>query len=302
MPAITFQSVDNQYEWGYYFDIKVLIMTQNGYINATKMCQDENKQFRFWLQNDSSKELLDEFERYVSRPSDLMIKNIVGPNEFRGTYVHLDLVPHIAYWVSVPFAIKVGKIVNEYLLKEEKIKHSLDTKEKDDTIDELKSLIKDLQKDTKSVLNSNRCMETQISDLTDNVSKLSLDNEITHEMLNVVIEDRVIKPKDKDSISSIVIYESIDQGPNIFYIFRVQKRSLKAAIKRYKADNPNAVKFYEIEYNPNSINYYQRFKQKYKNEIRKHYNRFELLDITKDQLKDFIEEINNEKYQIENFK
>ena len=55
---------------------------------------------------------------------------------------------------------------------------------KDEHIEELKSLIKDLQKDTKSVLDNNRCMGIQISNLTDNVSKLSLDNKITHEKLD----------------------------------------------------------------------------------------------------------------------
>jgi Protein of unknown function (DUF3627) len=150
-----------------------------------------------------------------------------------------------------------------------------------------------------AILKRNDNLETKVTDLTNEISKLSLENQITHEMLNVVVEDRVVKPEDKDTISSIIIYESVDQGPNMFYIFRVQKRGLKAALRRYKADNPNAIKFYEIEYNPNSINYFQRFKQKYKNKIRSYYNKFELLDITKDQLKEFIKEINNEKYNLD---
>lgn len=303
MPGITFESVDNQYEWGYYFDFKVLIMSKNGYINVTKMCQDGNKQFRFWLQNDSSKELLDELERSESIPSDLvMIKIGTGANDYRGTYVHLDLVPSIAGWISPAFALKVNRIVNEYRLKEEKMKHVSTIREKDKIINEqaiknmsLKEMLEKTLENTERILSKN-------DDLSIEMSKLSLDNQITHEMLNVVVEDRVVKSEDKDSTSSIVIYESIDQGPNMFYIFRVQKRGLKAALKRYKADNPNAIKFYEIEYNPNSINYYQRFKQKYKNKIRPHYNKFELLDINKDQLREFIEEINNEKYQIENCK
>jgi hypothetical protein len=301
MPAITFQSVDNEYEWGTYFDFKVLIMSRNGYVNATKMCNDEGKKFRYWLENQTSKDYISYVQSVEDIPADLiMIKNGVGSNDYRGTYVHPDLITHIAFWISSSFAHKVTKIMKEYNKKEENMKHSITIKEKDETIDKqaienmsLKDMLKKTLENTERILSKN-------NDLSIEMSKLSLDNQITHEMLNIVVEDRVVKPEDKDSTSSIVIYESIDQGPNMFYIFRVQKRGLKAALKRYKADNPNAIKFYEIEYNPNSINYYQRFKQNYKNEIRPHYNKFELLDITKDQLKEFIEEINNEKYQIEN--
>jgi hypothetical protein len=298
MPAITFQSVDNEYEWGTYFDFKVLIMSRNGYVNATKMCNDEGKKFRYWLENQTSKDYISYVQSVEDIPADLiMIKNGVGSNDYRGTYVHPDLITHIAFWISSSFAHKVTKIMKEYNKKEENMKHSIIIKEKDETIDKqaienmsLKDMLKKTLENTERILSKN-------NDLSIEMSKLSLDNQITHEMLNIVVEDRVVKPEDKDSTSSIVIYESIDQGPNMFYIFRVQKRGLKAALKRYKADNPNAIKFYEIEYNPNSINYFQRFKQKYKNEIRSYYNKFELLGITKDQLKEFIEEINNEKYK-----
>ncbi|GAB5594051.1 hypothetical protein Unana1_08951 [Umbelopsis nana] len=306
MPGITFEPVDNHYEWGTYFEFKVLIMSRNGYINATKMCQDDNKQFRFWLQNDSSKELLDELERSENIPSDLvMIKIGTGSNDYRGTYVHPDLVPSIAGWISAAFALKVNRIVNEYRLKEEKKLIA----EKDDKISKLEAKLDAILKDTGKIL---KCNE----DLADEMSKLSLDNQITHEKLDdvqgsldgvqntldIVVEDRVVRPKDEGVMNILVIYESVDQGPNMFYIFRVQKRGLKAALKRYKADNPNAIKFYEIEYNPNSINYFIRFKEKLKDNVKWHYNSFELLNITKDQLREFITKVNNEKYELENCK
>lgn len=62
MPAITFELIDNQYEWGYYSDFKFLIMAQNGYIIATKLCQDGNKRFRNWLNNDYTVNLVNELE------------------------------------------------------------------------------------------------------------------------------------------------------------------------------------------------------------------------------------------------
>jgi hypothetical protein len=294
MPGITFEPVNNQYEWGTYFEFKVLIMIRNGYINATKLCKDGNKRFDRWLQNEFSKELIDKLERSHGEMPCIKIGN--GDNDFRGTYVHRKLITHIASWISPDFALKVSDIVEEYLIKEQKKLIA----EKDNTISELNAKLDAILKDTGKILERNE-------DLADEMSKLSLDNQITHEKLDdvqntldIVIEDRVVRPKDESVMNILVIYESIDQGPNMFYIFRVQKRGLKAALRRYKADNPNAIKFYEIEYNPNSINYFHRFKQECGKDVRWHYNSFELLNITKDQLREFITKVNNEKYEIEN--
>lgn len=298
MPGITFEPVNNHYEWGYYFEFKVLIMTQNGYINATKMCQDGGKRFDNWLKNQGSKELIDELIGSPTIRGDVITTIGSGPNDFRGTYVHRKLITHIASWVSPVFALKVSDIVEEYLLKEQRKLIA----EKDDTISKLEAKLDAILKDTGKILKRNE-------DLADEMSKLSLDNQITHKKLgdvqsslDIVVEDRVVRPKDESVMNILVIYESIDQGTNIFYIFRVQKRGLKAALKRYKTDNPNAIKFYEIEYNPNSINYFHRFKQECGNDVRWYYNSFELLNITKDQLREFITKVNNEKYELENCK
>jgi hypothetical protein len=307
MPAITFESIDNQYEWGYYFDIKVLIMTQNRYINATKMCQDGGKRYDNWLKNQGSKELINEFESAAINVGDgnnLTILIVGGNNpEYRGTYAHPDLITHIASWVSAKLALKVSKIVNEYLLKEEKIKHALVTKGKDNKISELEAKLDSILKNTENSRNENAKLIQSITDLTDKVSKLSLDNQITHEKLdiaqdtlNIVVEDRVIKPEDKGMTNTVIIYE---YELNKFRIFRVQKRSANKYVKRYLSMNPNAVKFAEIDYNPNSVNYFIRFKEKLRGNIKWYYNRFELLNITKDQLKEFIVKINEEKYELE---
>lgn len=292
MPAITFQPVDNEYERGTYFNLKVLIMTRNGYFNATKLCQNEGKQFRFWLQNDHTKELFDKLERSDGIPSHLaMIKIGTGLNDYRGTYVHRKLITQVASWISVDIAFKVHDIVEEYLLKKEKrIIH-----EKNNEISRLKDVI--LRMESKNDIAFND-IKTTVTDLTDNISKLSLDNKITHDKLNKVqgtLEDRVVKPINKEMTNTVLIYE---YDVNKFRIFRLQKRSAKAIIKRYLSENPSAVKFVEIDYNPNSINYFIRFKEQLKDNIKWHYNKFELLDITKDQLKEFIREINDKKYEL----
>jgi chromosome segregation ATPase len=224
---------------------------------------------------------------------------MTGSNEFRGTYIHRKLIAHIASWISPSFALKVSDIVEEYLLIEEKEKHAVIIKQKDDKIDELKIMIKELKEDTEKILEHNE-------DLTDKMSKLSLDNEITHDQLNevqhtldIVVEDRVPLPADESVTNTIVIYE-VEKDANKFHIFRVQKRGFRAALSRYLKKSPNAVKFMEIEYNPNAINYYYRFKQEYKEKIISRYNDFELINTSKEQLKEFIEKVDDEKFDVDN--
>jgi hypothetical protein len=303
MPAITFESIDNQYEWGTYFDFKVLFMTQNGYINATKLCKDGGKRFDNWLKNQGSEELINEFMSDPRFIGSAVITVLNVDNEYRGTYVHRKLITSIASWISPAFAFKVHDIVEEYLLKEEKIKHALVTKGKDDKISELEAKLDSILKNTENSRKDNAELKLSVSNLTDKVLKLSLDNQITHEKLdiaqdtlNIVVEDRVIKPEDKGMTNTVIIYE---YELNKFRIFRVQKRSANKYVKRYLSMNPNAVKFAEIDYNPNSVNYFIRFKEKLRGNIKWYYNRFELLNITKDQLKEFIVKINEEKYELE---
>ncbi|KAM3578180.1 hypothetical protein VKS41_009397, partial [Umbelopsis sp. WA50703] len=139
----------------------------------------------------------------------------------------------------------------------EKIKHALVTKGKDDKISELEAKLDSILKNTENSRKDNAELKLSVSNLTDKVSELSLDNQITHEKLNIaqdtlniVVEDRVIMPNDKGMTNTVIIYE---YELNKFRIFRVQQRSANKYVKRYLSMNPNAVKFAEIDYNPNSI-------------------------------------------------
>ena len=299
MPAITFQSVDNEYEWGTYFDFKVLIMTRNGYFNATKLCKDGGKRFDNWLKNQGSEELINEFMSSPRFRGSAIITVLNVDNEYRGTYVHRKLITTIASWISPAFAFKVHDIVEEYIKREQK-------KIIDEQALENMSLKEMVQKSIENSRKESAKLSESITDLKNEISKLSLDNQITHEKLdiaqdtlNIVVEDRVVMPNDKGMTNTVIIYE---YELNKFRIFRVQKRSANNYVKRYLSMNPNAVRFAEIDYNPNSVNYFIRFKEQLKGNIKWYYNRFELLNITKDQLKEFIMKINKEKYQIENCK
>jgi hypothetical protein len=145
---IIFKDINEDYAWGKYGDIKVIIMKDNGYINITHMVHqaNPNKRMHDWSRGKNSVELLNEVSTDAEISSDDLLIQISGGKItiIRGTYAHPDLVPHIASWASPKFAVKVSKIVNEYFAKEA-------LKKKDDKIDELRSEVKDISTQNKSM-------------------------------------------------------------------------------------------------------------------------------------------------------
>jgi hypothetical protein len=119
---LIFENINDKYAWGNYGEFKVLMMRENGFINVTKLCKDGGKAFIHWRETKTSKRFVNEVSSSIGILRDDILITITGGNQplTRGTYAHPDLVPHIASWVSPSFAIKVSRIVNEYLVREEK--------------------------------------------------------------------------------------------------------------------------------------------------------------------------------------
>ena len=56
---IIFEKINDEYSYGKYGPFVVIMMTDTGYINATKLCQlDENKRFRNWKANKLTQTLI----------------------------------------------------------------------------------------------------------------------------------------------------------------------------------------------------------------------------------------------------
>lgn len=114
------------------------------YVNATKLCKDDGKEFKNWKQNVQSQVLIDVVFKHINfgmareeiekanagipasehqKIREVLIQVQGGSNtEIRGTYVHQHLLPHIMCWLSPAFAIKVSEIVNSYYVKEKQDK------------------------------------------------------------------------------------------------------------------------------------------------------------------------------------
>jgi hypothetical protein len=94
------EHINEKYAYGKYGDFKVIMMTKNRYINATKLCKEYSKEFKNWLRNDNNKTLINKVEKDLNCKA--IIMNQAGRYELRGTYVHELLVPHIIAWCKQP--------------------------------------------------------------------------------------------------------------------------------------------------------------------------------------------------------
>jgi hypothetical protein len=94
------------YYWGKYADFEVLVMKENGYINATRLCKDGHKTFQFWLQKQESKDLVAALSKHLGI-SKLIVS--IKDQEYRGVYVHPSLIVNIINWVSADYAFRLAK-------------------------------------------------------------------------------------------------------------------------------------------------------------------------------------------------
>ncbi|AAR83573.1 transcriptional regulator [Canarypox virus] len=147
------REIDERFCYIKYDDFDLIMMKENGFINATKLCKLGKKEFYKWTRLDGTKELIKKVQemnniwKVKPGPPDLeglemiIVIESEGKNgkkyEVSGSYVHPDLIPHIASWISPLFAIKVSKIINCYVSG----KYEFKLKEKENKIDELMELL-----------------------------------------------------------------------------------------------------------------------------------------------------------------
>jgi KilA-N domain/GIY-YIG catalytic domain len=103
----------NEFHIGKYFYFDVIIMTKNGYINATKLCKDNGRRFDNWSSTIFSSQLINKISIDENIPiGNVTILNMKGLNDYRGTYVNRKLVPSIISWISAEHAIRMNTILD----------------------------------------------------------------------------------------------------------------------------------------------------------------------------------------------
>ncbi len=105
------QTYNDLYEYGRWVEFDVLFMKNNGYINATKLCKQAGKDFFVWKKTDGNQSLINEFEKHRKLCSLITIGN--GENEFRGTYIHPDLISYLVHWCYYYFDSSSSRIIKK---------------------------------------------------------------------------------------------------------------------------------------------------------------------------------------------
>ena len=174
---IIFEHIDDKYAYGKYGDFKVIMMTKNRYINATKLCKEYGKEFFNWKQSKNNQELINEVEidiysvlgiQRIENKSIIIIKG--GNNQLIcGTYVNELLIPHIASWISSKFAVKVSKIINSFIANE----YINELKDKNNKINNLEEKLNTIIEDNKVILKSNEELLKQSKKAEKNSRKLA---------------------------------------------------------------------------------------------------------------------------------
>ena len=120
---------------GTYNGISVLVRDKDGYINAAKLGNNK-KRARKYANGESFNEICDLWmkNRSAQKGADPKMtakyQILNASNEFKGTYVHPDLVHFVAEWVDISYAFTVANIMNSI---NDKVHEVLNTQQLPDT-------------------------------------------------------------------------------------------------------------------------------------------------------------------------
>ena len=118
MQTIKLTSNNHEFIQTDYNGIRVIIDAETGYYNASKICRDNGKQFKdiakqgYWQEYCAEVNASWVEDKYP--PPELSYKLVEISNEFKGIYIHLDLVNFLCMHVDIPYAVKVSKIMNAH--------------------------------------------------------------------------------------------------------------------------------------------------------------------------------------------
>ena len=290
---VCIETIDENYSYGNYGEFQMIIMNKNGYMNATKLCKDAGKEFRYWKENTSAKELIRELSAYVGIPAHKLIVSPNVANKLRGSYVHPDLIPHIASWASPVFAIKVSKIVNEFFIKQAIEEKDKLLQKKDDKIDKLS---KKMDEQSKKIDKQSKKIDKQsnhIKRLLKINTEINDKNDEIIDKIDVINNDKVVstglrkaRPRfsnrleksavrtffltgNKKDIHRLVIIKNNDDPDDYdddetiyeYHALRVMTKSYKSRLLAHKANHSNMKVIMIVHYSPNSMNLWTRIKQ-----------------------------------------
>lgn len=92
------------------------LFREDGYINATQLCQAGGKRFHNWFRTDETKAIIKALENETGIPNSQLfdIKKGGSDKKKQGSWIHPYLPVQLAQWISPIFSVKVSKWVLEW--------------------------------------------------------------------------------------------------------------------------------------------------------------------------------------------
>jgi hypothetical protein len=115
---IIYEDITDEYCLGKYGEFEVIIMKRNGYINATKLCQQGGKQLFHWMELDCARNICKEVSSILITDIHSLKIIIFGGSgnskRISGSYLHPMLITHVAMWISAKFAALVSSWIKNW--------------------------------------------------------------------------------------------------------------------------------------------------------------------------------------------
>ncbi|AQN67947.1 putative kilA-n domain protein [Saudi moumouvirus] len=268
---VIYEDINDKFSYGKLGDFNIVMMKKNGYVNATNLCKNIKKEFYHWKENKNSKELIKELISSPDYPGDEPIITITGGKitKIRGTYVHPELIIHIASWCSPKYALKVSKIVIEYHSMEMIEERNRLLKIKDGMINRLSKKLDRQNNKIDELLQKNEKMDNRIKRLVKKNDEIYNINQDMLGKIDVISNDRVVKGKTSDNHMFVIVknnddpdeYED-DEELYEYSAFRLMKKSYKIRMSEHLERHPNMEIILKICHSPNSMNLWNRIKTK----------------------------------------
>ena len=331
---IIFEKINDKFSYGRYGPFNVIMISKNGYINATKLCQlDEKKRFTDWKANKRSKMLISELSKLFNISENELIININGGSNTKisGTYVHPEIILDIALWISLKFRLIVSKIIKKNFSRnvmKEKKKLMKKCKEKDEKINtlskkidkqssEMKKQTFEMKQQTKKIdtlLDKNNQLLDENKDISKNVKqlkhqnkKLLLKQDEILEKTEIICDNYVVLTGNKGDKNHLLIVknndtdtdDSDDEGIEKYEytVFKMQENIIKKTIAKRLSTYPNSEIILDI-INPNARTLWKNVRLTLKKKIHCKNTNFNLKhNYTQNQLIKDIKKIHNERLE-----
>ncbi|CCV02484.1 hypothetical protein IIV31_112L [Armadillidium vulgare iridescent virus] len=268
---ICYEQIKDNFHHGIFGDFKLVVDKETGYFNATKLCKDGGKKFRNWTVLEKSKKLL-RFYDHKNRGHNHGLYEVKGANKnetdakITGQYVSKELILDIASWISIEFYDKCNEIIVDFFVSEFKTKemtliqqinlaeekmeklvleNTEIIKEKEDKIDSLEQLIKQMKIDSETRHNQiigyaeyTKEQLDQTKDQLDHLTDIVEDHNETlpDKFADVVkpLTDNFVKSPKENSLKARFVVLGLGKGE--YRVARGQTRNMT----RVKADHPDA--------------------------------------------------------------